>query len=152
MVPSTLMAILNLSICLNSKCLLMTIFHITRPCDYEKYNKWHARKHKSKFHLIDLSIPKCLYANRHNSLLYELELELENYFWCTKKSKQKCKKKNSSNILRMKIAPYISPSYYILMLIKRKEGKYTCCLIVENSGWLAAITALNIRGGIPCCF
>ena len=30
--------------------------------------------------------------------------------------------------------------------------KHTCCLIVENSGWLEAITALNMRGGMPSCF
>lgn len=61
-------------------------------------NKGYARKHKSKFHLIDLSIPKCLNANRHNSLLYELELELENYFWCTKKSKKKNVRKRTVQI------------------------------------------------------
>jgi len=28
---------------------------------------------------------------------------------------------------------------------------FTCCLIEENSAWLAAITFLNMRGGIPSC-
>lgn len=40
----------------------------------------------------------------------------------------------------------------IIHVQKEKVAKDTCCLIDENSGWLAAITALNIRGGIPSCF
>lgn len=32
-----------------------------------------------------------------------------------------------------------------------ENGKTTCCLMLENSGWFAAITFLNIRGRIPSC-
>jgi len=31
------------------------------------------------------------------------------------------------------------------------EKNSTCCLILENSEWFAAITDLNMRGRIPSC-
>lgn len=41
-----------------------------------------------------------------------------------------------------------------LMHIQERKifAKHTCCFVDENSGWLAAITDLNMRGRIPSCF
>jgi hypothetical protein len=41
---------------------------------------------------------------------------------------------------------------YINNFCVKEVTKHTCCRIDENSGWLAAITALNIFGRIPSCF
>lgn len=41
-------------------------------------------------------------------------------------------------------------NYDLIQITSDKFG--TCCLMVENSGWLAAMTPLNIRGGMPSCF
>jgi len=38
------------------------------------------------------------------------------------------------------------------MVREKIVTKHTCCRVDENSGWLAAITDLNMRGRIPSCF